>query len=80
METWYMAHGILSLLGIASPSRVIVGGGVSQAEGFHSRTASLLISIAGGYFSPLSSSPYVVPPLLGQQAGIKGALLLGGRE
>lgn len=79
METWYLAHGILSLLGIASPARVIVGGGVSQAADFHARTESLLVSIAAGYFSPLSSTPYVVPPLLEQQAGIKGALLLAGR-
>jgi fructokinase len=78
-ETWYLAHGILSLLGIASPARVIVGGGVSQAANFHTRTESLLVSITAGYFSPLSFSPYVVPPLLGQQAGIKGALLLAGR-
>ena len=77
-ETWYLAHGILSLLGIASPARVIVGGGVSQAADFHARTENLLVSIAAGYFSPLSSPPYVVPPLLGQQAGIKGALLLTG--
>jgi fructokinase len=78
-ETWYLAHGILSLLGIASPARVIVGGGVSQAPDFHVRTESRLVSIAAGYFSPLSSSPYIVPPLLGQQAGIKGALLLAGQ-
>lgn len=78
-ETWYLAHGILSLLGIASPARVIVGGGVSQAADFHVKTGSLLVSIAAGYFSPLSSSPYIVPPLLGQQAGIKGALLLAGK-
>ena len=76
METWYIAHGILSLLGIASPSRVIVGGGVSQAGNFHQHTEQLLLSIAAGYFAPLSSTPYVVSPLLGQQAGIKGALLL----
>jgi fructokinase len=75
-ETWYLAHGILALLSIASPARVIVGGGVSQAEGFHARTEALVNSIAAGYFSPLSATPYVLPPLLGQQAGIKGALLL----
>jgi fructokinase len=76
MEAWYMAHGILSLLCIVSPAKVIVGGGVSQLPGFHDRTGALLHSIAGGYFGPPTGEPYVVPPLLGQQAGIKGALLL----
>ncbi len=79
IEAWYLAHGVLALLAIASPARVIIGGGVSQASGFHAKTEALLNSIAGGYFSPLSTTPYIVPPLLGQQAGIKGALLLTGR-
>lgn len=78
LEVWYLAHGVLSLLGIVSPARVIVGGGVSQAEGFHDRINTLLETIAAGYYSPIAASPYVVPPLLGQQAGIKGALLLAG--
>lgn len=78
LEVWYLAHGVLSLLGIVSPARVIVGGGVSQAEGFHDRINTLLEMIAAGYYSPIAASPYVVPPLLGQQAGIKGALLLAG--
>jgi len=79
LEAWYLAHGALSLLGIVSPSRVIIGGGVSQAEGFHAKVGDLLERIAAGYYSPLSASPYIVPPLLGQQAGIKGALLLTGQ-
>lgn len=75
-EAWYLAHGTLALLGIVSPARVIIGGGVSQAEGFHEKTGRILGEIAAGYFSPIEAKPYIVPPLLGQQAGIKGALLL----
>jgi fructokinase len=77
-EAWYLAHGALALLGIVSPSRVIIGGGVSQAEGFHAKVEARLVEIAAGYYSPLSASPYIVPPMLEQQAGIKGALLLTG--
>ncbi|WP_035600822.1 ROK family protein [Haloferula sp. BvORR071] len=77
-EAWYLAHGVLSLLGVVSSARVIIGGGVSQAEGFHEKTERILKEIAAGYFVPLSASPYVVPPLLEQQAGIVGALLLTG--
>jgi fructokinase len=76
MEAWYLAHGVLALLAVVSPTRVIIGGGVSQAEGFHERTEGLLDDLAAGYFSPLGRKPYVVPPLLGQHAGIRGALLL----
>jgi fructokinase len=76
MEAWYLAHGVLALLAIVSPERVIIGGGVSQAEGFHAKTEVLLGKLAEGYFPNLLETPYVVPPVLGQQAGIVGALML----
>ena len=75
-EAWYLAHGALSLLGIVAPARIIIGGGVSQAAGFHAKTEALLHEIAAGYFTPLRQTPYLVAPTLGQQAGIIGALLL----
>lgn len=79
-QAWYLAHGILALLAIVSPSRVIVGGGVCQAEGLHGMINAKLIEIAAGYFPQLSGGDYVVPPGLGQQAGICGALLLAVSE
>lgn len=75
-QAWYLAHGILALLAIVSPSRVIVGGGVSQAEGLHRRTHACLKQIAAGYFPIAQTDSYVVPPALGQEAGICGAFLL----
>lgn len=75
-QAWYLAHGILALLAIVSPSRVIVGGGVSQAEGLHRKIHERLGEIAGGYFPQILADHFVVPPALGQQAGITGALLL----
>jgi fructokinase len=77
IEAWYLAHGVLALLAIASPSKVIIGGGVSQAEGFHDKVDAQLRALAGEYFAPLNDlTPYVSPPLLEQDAGIRGALLL----
>lgn len=77
-EAWYLAHGIQSLLAICPPERVVIGGGVSQAPGLHEKTEKLLVRLAAGYFPALESLPYVVPPLLGQEAGIRGALMLTG--
>ena len=77
-EAWYLAHGIQALLGIAPPERVVIGGGVSQAQGLHEKTEKQLIELAGGYFPAVGNSPYVVPPKLGQDAGIRGALMLTG--
>jgi len=75
-QAWYLAHGILALAAIVSPSRIIVGGGVSQAAGLHRKIHTQLIKIANGYFPNLLDANYVLPPALGQQAGICGALLL----
>lgn len=77
LEANYLAHGVLAFLAIASPTRVIIGGGVSQAANFHSKVERHLRDLANGYFSTLEENhPYVVPPALHQDAGIKGALLI----
>ncbi len=78
MEAWYLAHGILSLAAVVSPARVIIGGGISQAADFHEKVYTILQKVANGYFPPLLVPNYVVPPMLGQDAGICGALLLAG--
>lgn len=75
-QAWYLAHGILSLLSIVSPARVIVGGGVSQVDGLHRKINDKLVEIAAGYFPPVLVPDYVVAPALGQEAGICGAFLL----
>lgn len=78
-QAWYLAHGILAFTAVVSPQRVVVGGGVSQAEGLHDKVNALLRELAHGYFPQLADGvgeAYVVPPQLGQQAGIIGALLL----
>lgn len=77
-QAWYLAHGIQALLAIAPPERVVIGGGVSQAEGLHKKVEDLLVKLANGYFPALENLPYVVPPKFDQEAGIKGALLLTG--
>jgi fructokinase len=48
LQAWYLAHGILSLLAIVAPSRVVVGGGVSQAEAIHEKINRQLLSLAAG--------------------------------
>lgn len=79
-EAWYLAHGIQALLAVVAPERVVIGGGVSQAAGLHEKTEELLVKLAAGYFPGLNKTPYVVPPKLGQEAGIIGALMLTGRR
>lgn len=76
MEAWYLAHGVLALAAITAPSRVVIGGGVSQAAGFHNRVQTTFRKLSAGYFPNAEEDDYIVPPALGQQAGICGALLM----
>ena len=76
MQAWYLAQGVLALAAILAPSRVVIGGGVSQAENFHARVGSTFRQLSAGYFSYGESADFIMPPSLGQQAGILGALLL----
>lgn len=76
MEAWYLAHGIIALAATVCPTVVVLGGGVPQAEGLHARVARLVAEFSSGYFEGAEKPGYVVPPVLGQQAGIIGALFL----
>ena len=76
MQAWYLAHGVLALAAILAPSRVVIGGGVSQVEGLHDRISAEFEKVSAGYFGLPTGSGYIVPPALGQRAGILGALLL----
>jgi fructokinase len=76
VEAWYLAHGVLALTAIVAPSRVVIGGGVSQVKDFHARVEAIFRKLSGGYFLHAEGVNFIVPPALGQQAGICGALLL----
>lgn len=80
IEAWYLAHGVLALSAILAPARVIIGGGVSQAHGFHERVEALFRKLSSGYFSHAERADYIVPPALEQRAGICGALLLAAPD
>jgi fructokinase len=76
VQAWYLAHGVLALAAIVSPSRVVIGGGVSQADGFHAKVEKRFRQLSAAYFSHAEVAGFIVPPALGQHAGIIGALRL----
>lgn len=76
IQAWYLAHGVLALAAITAPSRVVIGGGVSQVRGLHERVQAEFGRLSAGYFVQSQSADFIVPPALGQNAGILGALLL----
>jgi fructokinase len=80
MEAGYLALGILSIVLIASPARVIVGGGVMERLPLLGMVRRQLRELIAGYLeAPLLGEQidsYVVRPALGDRAGVLGAIAL----
>lgn len=83
LEARYIASALATLVLVLSPERLILGGGVMQAEHLLPRVRRHLLATLGGYVQAealLSRiEDYVVAPRLGQRAGIAGALALAQR-
>ncbi len=85
LETQYIAYAVANIACLLSPQRVIIGGGVRKAGNLGQEQFFRLIrektqAALGGYIaSPALGAEiekYIVPPQLGDNAGICGALAL----
>jgi fructokinase len=80
LEGEYLALGILSIVCVASPHRVIVGGGVLGHSGLMELVRRRLRELIAGYLDTrlldADIDQYVVPPALGDDAGVLGAIAL----
>jgi fructokinase len=78
MEAWYLAHGIASMCAVVPVETVVIGGGVAHMPGLHDAVRSALPD-ASGMYPPIpfaEGGPVVVPPALGDDAGVLGAVEL----
>jgi fructokinase len=73
LEANYLGLGIASLICTLSPELVIVGGGVMKRAGFPAVRAEVQ-RVMNGYME----IPEIVPPQLGDNAGVLGAIALAG--
>jgi fructokinase len=80
LEAEYLALGILNIVFVASPERVIVGGGVMERSGLLAMVRERLRALNAGYLdTPALSADvdsYLVGPELGDRAGVLGAIVL----
>lgn len=81
LEAHYLALGLQSFLSTLSPQRIILGGGVMDQPQLFPKVRQKLLELNNGYIRHPSLTPegiagYVVPPGLGNRAGILGALAL----
>jgi fructokinase len=83
LEARYLALGILSIVSVASPHRVVVGGGVMDRPHLLGEVQRRLRELVAGYLAtPLLAEridEYLVRPELGDDAGVLGALALAAR-
>lgn len=80
----YLSQLLMSLTLIASPQRLILGGGVGQNPWVLNLARVGLAEKLGGYLGALDTieaiETFVVPPGLGERAGVLGAVALGLAE
>ena len=86
MTVRYMAHALMNLTCVLSPRRIVLGGSVRKGgllgeERFFQRLRGAFREVLAGYIQapPLTEAgleQYLVPPELGDEAGVCGALAL----
>jgi len=72
LEAEYLALGVLNIISMLSPQRVIFGGGVMNEPGLLELIQHRVPELAAGYLE----LPDIVTPALGDRAGVLGALEL----
>lgn len=79
VESHYLAAGFRQFVFTLAPEVIVMGGGVSHLPGIHRAVNQRLVEQMVGYaVQPEHSDGFVVPPGLGDDAGIAGALALAG--
>ncbi len=80
LEARYLALGIVAIVGVLSPRRIVLGGGVMQRRELFPMIRARVTELLAGYVqSPAivkEIDGYIVPPALGDRAGVLGAIAL----
>lgn len=83
LEAEYLAMALRTFVCALSPQRIIMGGGVMHAEPLFPLVRERLIELLAGYVQHRAIvediEGFVVPPGLGDQAGVLGAVALAKR-
>jgi len=77
----YVAHLVVNVVLTVAPRRVILGGGVMSNAALFPPVRRRVRALLGGFFAPESieddAEGFMVPPMLGGDAGVLGAAALG---
>lgn len=80
LEAHYLALGLVNFICTLSPQRIILGGGVMHQSRLFPLIREQVVSLLNNYVqSPQileNIDEYIVPPALGDRAGVMGAIAL----
>ena len=80
LEAHYLAQALMNFVLILSPQKIVMGGGVMKQEHLFPMIQGKLQELLAGYVQhPMIQSEidqYIVPPGLGDNAGLCGSLAL----
>ena len=80
LEAHYLALGLVNWICSLSPQRIILGGGIMQRGDLFSRIRREVLELLNGYVQAPEIleriDQYIVPPALGGNAGVLGAIAL----
>lgn len=83
MEAYYLGQGVSNLVLLYSPDKIIIGGGVMHQDNLFQMVRDEVKKNLNGYIhsDKLTGTleDYIVPPALGDHAGLTGAIELGKR-
>jgi fructokinase len=76
IEAYYLAQALVQYILILSPQKMILGGGVMKQTQLFPLIRQHVQDLLNGYVELPNLESYIVPPGLGDNAGITGALVL----
>lgn len=82
IEAWYLGTALANLTLTAAPQRIILGGGVMKLPGLIEAVRLRFAETLNGYVAHAAvdaTDTYIVPPALGDRAGVLGAIALAER-
>ncbi len=76
LEADYLALALVNLIYTLSPQRILLGGGVMKQVHLFDLLRDRIMRLLGGYHLPSSMDSFLLPPGLGDESGVLGAIAL----
>ena len=80
LQARYVALGLVCVICVLSPQRIVIGGGVGTVDGLLPRVRPQVVAFIGGYLNAVAVgdgiADYITPPALSPRSGVLGAIAL----